>query len=88
MAPLVKIIQVVLFDETTKLYFKTNAKKGVLLRTKGGRGSPGNVKTAMVYIIDLLVTSNDLEWPLMTSKLKIENYNFMYIKWKHVTQAI
>ena len=23
--------------------------------------NPGNVKTAMVYIIDLLVTSNDLE---------------------------
>ena len=33
--------------------------------------NPGNVKTAMVYIIDPLVTSNDLYWPLMTSKLEI-----------------
>ena len=45
----------------------------------------GNVKTAMVYIIDLQVTSNDPKWP---QKWKLKNNNFMYIKWKLVTQAI
>ena len=45
----------------------------------------GNVKTNMVYIIDLLVTSNDPLWP---QNWKLKNYNFMYIKWKLVTQAI
>ena len=41
--------------------------------------NPGNVKTAVVYIIDLQVTSNDLQLLLMTSKLRISKLQ-LYIK--------
>ena len=50
--------------------------------------NPGNVKTAMVYIIDPLGTSNDLLMTPNDLKWNLQNYSSMEIEWKLVTQAI